>query len=225
MTRSLGTYRVDVHRTLESLIEKGMVEVLLDTPQAYIAVPIKEAINSALNKHMNDYRKMEEKTRELVEIAQNIHLEPTEGISKFRLVRSLNKAKAITSRILKAAQNEVIFVTTPDGANSIVEYGTLADFKSAIKRKVSMRCITNISHQNLDAILDIKDYLEIRLHTDYRGICFLVTDGKESLMVLRFDALQPETDPNNIWFWSNDTDFAAYLKATFEILWAQSDIV
>jgi len=73
LTKSLGTYRVDVHRTLESVIDKGLVEALLDAPLMYVAVPIREAVNSALEARMDEYQRMQQMTRELVEIVEHIH--------------------------------------------------------------------------------------------------------------------------------------------------------
>jgi len=78
LTKSLGTYRVDVHGTLESVIDKGLVEALLDAPLMYVAVPIREAVNSALEARMDEYQRMQQMTRELVEIVEHIHFAPAE---------------------------------------------------------------------------------------------------------------------------------------------------
>jgi sugar-specific transcriptional regulator TrmB len=223
LTKSLGTYRVDVHRTLESVIDKGLVEALLDAPPMYVAVPIREAVNSALEVRMDEYRRMQQMTRELVEIVERIHFEPTEEVSKFRLVRSVTRARTVTSQMVKAAQKDVIFITTPYVVNTIVEFGSLVDYKNAAKRTVSVRCVTNISERNLDAVLDARSYLEIRHYSDYQGIRFLAVDNRESFMALDCDVLQSESDLHNIWLWSDNTDFAERLRATFEILWIQSD--
>ena len=222
LTKSLGTYRVDVHRTLESVIDKGLVEALLDTPLMYVAVPIREAVNSALEERMDEYRNMQQMTHELVEIVERIHFEPTEEVSKFRLVRSVKRARTIMSQMVKAAQNDIVFITTPDVANAIVEFGSLADYKNAAKRRVSVRCITNISDRNLDAVLDAKNYIGIRHYSDYHGIRFLAVDNRESFTALDCDVLQSESALRNVWLWSNNTGFAEHLRATFEILWTQS---
>jgi len=222
LTKSLGTYRVDVHRTLESVIDKGLVEALLDAPLMYVAVPIREAVNSALEERMDEYRNMQQMTHELVEIVERIHFEPTEEVSKFRLVRSVKRARTIMSQMVKAAQNDIVFITTPDVANAIVEFGSLADYKNAAKRKVSVRCITNISDRNLDAVLDARNYIGIRHYSDYHGIRFLAVDNRESFTALDCDVLQSESALRNVWLWSNNTGFAEHLRATFEILWTQS---
>jgi sugar-specific transcriptional regulator TrmB len=221
LTKNLGTYRVDVHRTLESVIDKGLVEALLDAPLIYVAVPIREAVNSALEERMDEYRKMQQMTHELVEIVERIHFKPTEEVSKFRLVRSVKRARTIMSRMVKAAQKDIVFITTPY-LSTIVEFGSLADYKNAAKRGVSVRCVTNISEKNLDAVLNARNYVGIRHYSDYHGIRFLAVDNRESFTALDCDVLQSESDLRNVWLWSNNIGFAEHLRATFEILWTQS---
>lgn len=225
LTKSLGTYRVDVHRTLESVIDKGLVEALLDAPLMYVAVPIKEAVNSVLEERMDEYRRMQQMTRELVETVERIHFEPAKEVSKFRLVRGVKRARTITSQMVKSAQNNVVFITTPNFVNTIVEFGSLTDYKNAAKREVSVRCVTNISERNLDTVLEARNYLKIHHYSDYQGIRFLAVDNRESFTALDFDVLQSERDLHNVWLWSDNTDFAERLRATFEILWIQSDSI
>jgi len=223
LTKSLGTYRVDVHRTLESVIDKGLVEALLDAPLMYVAVPIREAVNSALVERMDEYRKMQQMSHELVEIVERIHFEPTEEVSKFRLVRSVKRARTTMSQMVKAAQNDIVFITTPYVVNAIVEFGSLADYKNAAKRRVNVRCITNISERNLHAVLDARNNIGIRHYSDYHGIRFLAVDNRESFTALDCDVLQSESGLRNVWLWSNNAGFAEHLRAIFEILWTQSN--
>jgi sugar-specific transcriptional regulator TrmB len=68
LAKSLKTYREDVHRTLISLIEKGMVNSSLETPTVYAAVDLDAALDSALKKHESEFREMERRKRELQEL-------------------------------------------------------------------------------------------------------------------------------------------------------------
>ena len=51
LAKSLKTYREDVHRTLTSLIEKGMVRPSLGAPTIYTAVELDTALEAALKRH------------------------------------------------------------------------------------------------------------------------------------------------------------------------------
>src|SRR5512136_1682934 len=70
LAKSLHTYREDVYRTLLALIDKGMVRPSLDSPTLYTAVELETALESALKKHESELREMEQRKRQLEELAQ-----------------------------------------------------------------------------------------------------------------------------------------------------------
>src|SRR5512136_2729516 len=59
LAKSLKTYREDVHRTLASLIDKGMVRPSLDSPTISAAVDLEAALAAALKKQESELREME----------------------------------------------------------------------------------------------------------------------------------------------------------------------
>src|SRR5665647_198784 len=88
LAKSLNTYREDVHRTLNSLIEKGMVRPSLGSPTIYTAVTIEIALESALRKHESEMREMEMKKRELQEIAQQQRFSPSDEVGAFKILKT-----------------------------------------------------------------------------------------------------------------------------------------
>ncbi|MGZ4936842.1 MAG: helix-turn-helix domain-containing protein, partial [Halobacteriota archaeon] len=70
LAKSLNTYREDVHRTLQILIEKGMVRPSLNSPTLYSAVELEDALESALKTHEAELREMGARKRELEALAQ-----------------------------------------------------------------------------------------------------------------------------------------------------------
>jgi|SRR5450759_1308734 sugar-specific transcriptional regulator TrmB len=65
LAKSLHTYLEDVHRTLTSLIEKGMVYLSHDSPTVYAAVDIEVALDAAFKKQESELREMEARKQEL----------------------------------------------------------------------------------------------------------------------------------------------------------------
>ncbi|MGZ4883518.1 MAG: helix-turn-helix domain-containing protein, partial [Halobacteriota archaeon] len=54
LAKSLNTYRTDVHRTSNTLIEKGMVRPSLNSPATFTAVNLDAALASVLEKHESE---------------------------------------------------------------------------------------------------------------------------------------------------------------------------
>ena len=87
IAKSLKTYREDVHRTLTSLIEKGMVRPSLDSPTIYAAVDLESALESAMKKHESELREMEVRKRELQELAKQQRFRPSDNSSTFKMLK------------------------------------------------------------------------------------------------------------------------------------------
>jgi sugar-specific transcriptional regulator TrmB len=72
--------RSDVHKTLNGLFEKGMIEELTERPPKYRAVPIDAVLDAAIFKQANKLRQMERSKQELVELVSN--QVPTSDVTK-----------------------------------------------------------------------------------------------------------------------------------------------
>jgi sugar-specific transcriptional regulator TrmB len=225
LAKRLETYRSGVHRTIESLIERGMAEELLETPVVYVAIPLNNALDALTEKHTIEQRRITAARRELEALAERMTfdvLHEEEEVAKFKMVKSINKAITKTSQLLRMATTEAIFITAPYEINAIVEFGAVDEYIAAARRGVRVRCITDITHVNLDAVRAVMNDIEIRHNDEYQGIRFLVADPKENFTLVTFDPTRRVTDPLNAWFWTNSSEYGDYLKENFELVWTQS---
>jgi sugar-specific transcriptional regulator TrmB len=81
LTKSLKTYREDVHRTLSALIEKGMVLTSLGVPTFYVAVELEKALESMLKKRESELREMEARKQELADLSTHQRFSPSNDIN------------------------------------------------------------------------------------------------------------------------------------------------
>ena len=63
-----GVSRADVYKTLNGLLEKGMIEESTERPTKYCAVPIESALDAVVMKQAYQLRQMERSKQELVEL-------------------------------------------------------------------------------------------------------------------------------------------------------------
>ena len=94
LAKSLHTYREDIHRTLTSLIEKGMVRPSLDSPTIYTAVDLDSALESAVKKQESELRELEVRKLELQELAKQQQFGPVEEVATFKIIKNLKELVA-----------------------------------------------------------------------------------------------------------------------------------
>jgi sugar-specific transcriptional regulator TrmB len=155
LTKRLETYRLDVHRTIESLVERGMAEALLEIPVVYVAIPISDALGAMTQRHSIEQQRIEAARKELVALAESLNFEVVtqeEVVAKFKMVKGITRAITMTSRILRGAATEILFITAPYEIDAIVEYGAIDEYLTAARGEctcaasptyrvsISMRC-------------------------------------------------------------------------------------
>ena len=106
LAKSLHTYREDIHRTLTSLIDKGMVRPSLGSPTVYTAVDLDTALGSALQKQQSELREMGERKRELQELSQQQRFRPSDEVSTFKIIKSIKERIAVAMPLIDSMQEE-----------------------------------------------------------------------------------------------------------------------
>jgi sugar-specific transcriptional regulator TrmB len=75
-----GIVRADVYKTLNGLLDKGMIEESTERPTKYCAVPIESALDAAVMKQAYHLRQMERSKQELVELVnRQVPVGPSEA--------------------------------------------------------------------------------------------------------------------------------------------------
>jgi len=111
IARHMRTYREDVHRTLNALLDKGMVAKSLSAPTVYIAVPLKNALDGFFVQH--ELQKHEKAThkRELIELAETVQVDSAfqdsaEGC-RYRVLSGANQVDAASKQLNSEATSHI----------------------------------------------------------------------------------------------------------------------
>jgi sugar-specific transcriptional regulator TrmB len=221
LAKSLKTYREDVHRTLTSLIDKGMVRPSLDSPTTYAAVDLDNALESALKKQESELREMEVRKRELQELSKEQRFRPSEEVTTFKILKSVKDVISAVIPLVNSMQEEWLLVVPGTATILATLFGINDAASEFIKRGGKVRVIVNISYPYIDAVRELLDIGEEVRHVDQLGILFVVFDRKIAMSainaeVTRFSLSQPIAA-----LWTDDRVYAQYLTSTFEGLWNQ----
>jgi HTH-type transcriptional regulator, sugar sensing transcriptional regulator len=222
LAKSLHTYREDAHRTLTSLIDKGMVRPSLDSPTVYAAVDLDTALGSALQKQQSELREMEERRRELQQLSQQQRFRPSDEVSTFKIIKSIKELIAVSMPLLDSLQEEWL-VAAPAYLTVVASlFGVNDAVHEFIKRGGKVRAIIDISYQVIEPVQEMIAIGEEVRHIDEHGVMFVVFDRKTSISAINAEVKRISLNEPVSGLWTDDPAYAQYLASTFEMVWRQS---
>jgi sugar-specific transcriptional regulator TrmB len=222
LAKSLQTYREDVHRTLTSLIEKGMVRPSLDSPTVYAAIDLDTALGSALQKQQSELREMEARKRELQELSQQQRCRPSDEVSTFKIIKSIKGLIAVAMPLIDPMQEEWL-IAAPAYLTVVASlFGVNDAAYEFIKRGGKVRAIVDISYQVIEPVREMIAIGEEVRHIDQHGIMFVVFDRRISISAINAEVKRISLNEPVSGLWTDDPAYAQYLASTFEMVWGQS---
>jgi sugar-specific transcriptional regulator TrmB len=222
LAKSLQTYREDVHRTLTSLIEKGMVRPSLDSPTVYAAIDLDTALGSALQKQQSELREMEARKRELQELSQQQRFRPSDEVSTFKIIKSIKGLIAVAMPLIDPMQEEWL-IAAPAYLTVVASlFGVNDAAYEFIKRGGKVRAIVDISYQVIEPVREMIAIGEEVRHIDQHGIMFVVFDRRISISAINAEVKRISLNEPVSGLWTDDPAYAQYLASTFEMVWGQS---
>ncbi len=199
-----------------------MVRPSLDSPTVYAAVDLDTALGSALQKQQSELRQMERRKRELQELSKQQRFRPSDEVSTFKIIKSLNELIAIGMNTLNSTEEEWLMVCPPI-LSLVGSLFTLEETKEFIDCGGVMKIITDVSYPYLESMQQYLDIgAEARHFEQYRGIMFGVFDRKICGSFINIGIRRVSLDEAISMLWTDDPAYVRYLVSTFEILWQQS---
>lgn len=223
LAKSLKTYREDVHRTLNSLVERGMVRPSLNSPTVYAAVDINVALSSVLKNQQSELREMEMRKRELQELAKQQQFRRSDEVAPFKILKSIKEIVNTAIPILSSMEQEFLWIAPKEGLQLASMFGINDVVSELSKRGGKTRGITDITYSVIPFVQEVLDVGEDVRHFDsYQGLYYAVFERKHCISAINIDVKHVRlNEPANM-LYASDPVYGAYLASTFESLWKQS---
>jgi len=223
LAKSLKTYREDVHRTLQSLINKGMVRPSLNSPTLYTAIELEDALGSALQKHEAELQEMQQRKRELEALAEQQRFLLSDEVSTFKIIKNVKELIAIGLASAVAAQKEMLVMSSRE----IVALSSLFDVNDEVKRFIerggACKTIFDIPYSMIDVVREMTEIgEEVRHYGPYSGVFFALIDRKTCFHAINVDMKNISLNQPLAMLYTDDPTYAGYLVGTFELLWEQA---
>jgi sugar-specific transcriptional regulator TrmB len=223
LAKSLHTYLEDMHRTLTSLIEKGMVLPSLNSPTAFAAVDIEIALEAAFKKQESELREMEVRKQELQELALQQRFQPTDKVTTFKIIKNVKELVAALLPVVTSMKEDWVMVVPETAVVIASQFGINQAAYDFIARGGRVRVLLyDLSYPIIEIVQEMIDNGEEVRYLDKRGIKFTIFDRTACISAINVNMARVSLDQQMTALWTDDPIYAQYLMLTFEMLWKQS---
>ncbi len=222
LAKSLHTYREDMHRTLNSLIEKGMVRPSLDSPTVYAAVALDIALEIGLRRQEEELYELKKRKHDLQKLMQQYASQPSNEVT-FRILKSVRDVVNTVLPIILSAEREIVWLAPAAALLVLSRFGITDAVKEFIESGALSRGITDVTYSVMPLVQEVLDNGEdVRHFPHYRGVYFAVCDSRHCLSAINIDIKHVTLDEPASMLYTDDPVYATYLLSSFEMLWRQA---
>ncbi len=166
---------------------------------------------------------MEARKGELQQLSKQQRFQPADEVTTFKIIKSVKELVAATTTLVASAKNGFLYVVPADMLIITELFGINEEAKKVTEHGGYVRGISDIHYADIapaQAVLDIGE--DLRHFDSYEGVYFAVVDRKHCVSAINVDIKRISLDEPISLLWTDDTTYADYLTATFEMLWERS---
>ncbi|MEM3623393.1 MAG: helix-turn-helix domain-containing protein [Candidatus Bathyarchaeia archaeon] len=222
--------RQETYRVLPRLEKLGIVEVIVSKPTKFLAINPEEALSELINYQQEILaNKISELRRE--KSALENELKKLEGKSAgltlfepvhYILISGQHLVNEKIQEMLQKAKNEVLWMAPKLEIKVAVIYGRDDMLRRCARRNVKVRIITEVDEKNVDDLIKLDKFCEIR-HASNVTSTITIVDDKELIIgsAVHFsETLNNEELRHKLW--TNDLSHINIMRDFFEKVWSSS---
>ena len=232
ITKQLKIHKAQVYRTLKSLQKKGLVEVTLEYPARFTAVPFENLIDSFIKTKKQEVEQIEKTKNDLLsdwnKISQN---ELVYSLEKFSVIEGTKKIFNKIVDMVKQAKREIIMVSTFADVFRADRFGIFDTITpSNAKSKIQYNFLSQLSKQNLKIVkifeADLNPTVNFRVMDSSLGLTkfsrMVIRDNEEILLFISEENEPSATREKEVCLHTNCKAIIQSYLGVFNDLWRDS---
>jgi sugar-specific transcriptional regulator TrmB len=232
ITKQLKIHKAQVYRALKSLQKKGLVEVTLEYPARFTAVPFENLIDSFIKTKKQEVEQIEKTKNDLLsdwnKISQN---ELNYSLEKFSIIEGTKKIFNKIVNMAKQAKREFIMVSTFADVFRADRFGIFDIITpSNAKSKIQYKFLSQLSKQNLKIAkifeADLNPIVNFRVMDSSLGLTkfsrMAIRDNEEILLFISEENEPSATKEKEVCLHTNCKAIIQSYLGVFNDLWRDS---
>jgi sugar-specific transcriptional regulator TrmB/pimeloyl-ACP methyl ester carboxylesterase len=221
-----------VYRILKSLQTKGLVELTLESPTRFVAVPFEKALDLIIKTKKQESLKVEREKQDLIEDWKTISkTKPAVEYERFVIIEGNKKIHLKMLQMIKETKKNFAGTLSISGLAHAEQFGVFdAAYNHPLKTQMKVQFITDLNKENLEAFKlfkpKLKTALDLRARSSLTEITLLprmVTKDKEEVLFF----IRPEEGTltrrqDDVCIYTNCKSLVETFNGIFQNLWHTS---
>lgn len=210
--------RTKIYGIMRQLHDKGLVQIIPETPLKYKAVPFKRYLERRVDQLKEESEELEQSIGKLSEAFKIKPHEPDEQ-GKFEMFYGRRNVRDKLRDMYSNAKNHLISVGNEHSPGRIIRT-SISIIEDIAKAGVNIQYGFPVGKENWERIERLAKFADIRHIDRIPSMHFIVVDSKECMLVHRIPNDEDPVRGEDIAIWSNDnaivTTMEGFAKDTFE---------
>jgi sugar-specific transcriptional regulator TrmB len=232
VTKQLKIHKAQVYRALKSLQKKGLVEVTLEYPARFTAVPFENLIDSFIKNKKQEVEQIERTKNDLLSDWNNISQNELDySLEKFSVIEGTKKIFNRIVGMASQAKREFIMVSTFADVFRADRFGIFDIITpSNAKSQIQYKFLSQLSKQNLKIAkifkADLNPTVKFRVMDSSLGLTkfprMVIRDNEEILLFISEENEQSTTKEKEVCLHTNCKAIIQSYLGVFNDLWRDS---
>ncbi len=204
--------RTRIYSTMNQLHEKGLVEIIPESPIRYKPVPLNDYLDRVAESHRQTAESIKQKKDKLTdEFAVKVTAE-AEETGRFEAIYGRRNVRDRLNRMYEESESEILSIGTVQSPTRIFR-SRLPTIEERFKHGVEIRYAFPIDGSNRDNAQILSQYADVKNIDLNLSMYFLVVDSRQALLCHPIPPDESFLKGDDIAIWTNDEGIAEALRS------------